>query len=34
VVREVPAAGRLDEARRGTLPGLVKTNVTFAEAAD
>jgi hypothetical protein len=24
----------LDEARRGTLPGLVKTDVTFAEAAD
>jgi integrase len=24
----------LDEARRGTLPGLVKTGVTFAEAAD
>jgi integrase len=26
--------GVLDEARRGTLPGLVKTDVTFAEAAD
>jgi hypothetical protein len=24
----------LDEARDGTLPGLVKTDVTFAEAAD
>lgn len=24
----------LDEARPGTLPGLVKTGVTFAEAAD
>jgi integrase len=24
----------LDEARRGTLPGLVKTDITFAEAAD
>ena len=24
----------LDEARRGMLPGLVKTDVTFAEAAD
>jgi integrase len=24
----------LDEARRGTLPGLVKTDVTFAEAAE
>src|SRR3954447_7042303 len=24
----------LDEARRGTLPGLVRTGVTFAEAAD
>jgi hypothetical protein len=24
----------LDEARRGTLPGLVKTGVTFSEAAD
>jgi len=24
----------LDEARRGTLPGLVKTDVSFAEAAD
>ncbi len=26
--------GVLDEARRGTLPGLVKTGVTFSEAAD
>jgi integrase len=26
--------GVLDEARRGTLPGLVKTGATFAEAAD
>lgn len=24
----------LDEARDGTLPGLVKTDVIFAEAAD
>ena len=26
--------GLLDEARRGTLPGLVKTGVTFSEATD
>jgi integrase len=26
--------GVLDEARQGTLPGLVKTDVTFAEAAE